>query len=180
MLSTFEHMGNGAHGYTPLAFSIFHLYPSFTQCVALPYGPGHRQHCSMQKNHLMEDAGNFNFEVKEVSFTLTVGLCVDGNFWWEAVSHPCAKWRSPLLTRPLWFPVVGVADLSGCFNPTWAMWRIGDWGNIQHQDLPLFFKRNWNYVISESWAEMMPSCDFAFFCSFLVMYEISIVQCKSV
>ena len=106
MLSTFEHMGNGAHGYTPLAFSIFHLYPSFTQCVALPYGPGHRQHCSMQKNHLMEDAGNFNFEVKEVSFTLTVGLCVDGNFCWEAVSHPCAKWRSPLLTRPLWFPVM--------------------------------------------------------------------------
>ena len=115
---------------------------------------------SMEKNHLMEDAGNVNCEVKKVSFTLTFGLCVDRNFWWEAVSHPCAKWRSPMLTGPLWFPVVGVADLSGCFNPTWAMWRIGDWGNIQHQDLPCFFKRNWNYVIREN--------------------EIFIGQCKSV
>ena len=45
---------------------------------------------SMENNHLMEDAGNVYGEVKKVS-------CVDRNFWWEAVSHPCAKWRSPFL-----------------------------------------------------------------------------------
>ena len=31
---------------------------------------------SMEKNHLMEDAGNVNGEVKKVSFILAVGLCV--------------------------------------------------------------------------------------------------------
>ena len=140
MLSTFEHMGNGAHSYTPLAFSNIHLYPRFTQCVAFPCGTGHRQHCSMQKNHLIEDAGNVNCQVKNVSFTLTVGLIMERNFWWEAIFHPCAKWRSPMLTRPLWFPVVGLADLSGWFNSAWAMWGIGDWGNQKHQDLPHFLK----------------------------------------
>ena len=45
---------------------------------------------------------------------------------------------------------------------------------------PIFLKWNWNYVISESWAEMMPRCDFPFFCSFHVMYEIVIVQCNTV
>ena len=74
---------------------------------------------SMENNHLMEDAGNVYGEVKKVSFILAVGLCVDRNFWWEAVSHPCAKWRSPMLT--LWFPVVGEADLSCCFNPALTM-----------------------------------------------------------
>ena len=31
---------------------------------------------SMEKNHLMEDTGNVNGEVKKVSFILAVGLCV--------------------------------------------------------------------------------------------------------
>ena len=34
---------------------------------------------SMEKNHLMEDTGNVNGEVKKVSFILAVGLCVDRN-----------------------------------------------------------------------------------------------------
>ena len=89
MLSTFEHMGNGAHSYTPLAFSNIHLYPRFTQCVAFPCGTGHRQHCSMQKNHLIEDAGNVNCQVKNVSFILTVGLGMERNFWWEALPSLC-------------------------------------------------------------------------------------------
>ena len=32
--------------------------------------------------------------------------------WDRPVTHPGAKWRSPMLTRPLWFPVVRPADLT--------------------------------------------------------------------
>ena len=45
---------------------------------------------------------------------------------------------------------------------------------------PYFLIRKRNYVIIDSWAEMMPRCDFPFYCQFLFMYEIIIVQCKSV
>ena len=110
-------------------FLNFYLYPRFTQCVALPCGPGHRQHWSMLKIIWWKMLETLNVKSKMSSFNLIVGLGKERNFWWEAVSHPCAKWRSPLLTRPLWFPVVGLADPTGYFNSAWAMWGIGDWGN---------------------------------------------------
>ena len=92
----------------------------------------------------------------------------------EAGTHPCEKCVSPLLTLPLWFPVMGLADQILEFNPVDDYGGKWNWGQLNHPILPIYFFKSANSIyVCE--AEMIALN--VYFVSYLCLLSIYVWDC---
>jgi len=121
-LEKFEHLGNGASQIHWL-FPIVDLYPSFIQCVALPFGPGHRWQWTKMENHLIQDAGNFNLQVIH-SFHSNVVAVGRGMVSWRLGQDSlfCHSSRCKMVVR-----LADPAQVVPCGGASWPIWLLQSW-----------------------------------------------------
>ena len=150
------------HRYTGF-FVILPCIPSFAQCVALPFGPGHGCQWSTGRKSFIQDDGTINFNSTKVPFSL---WCYE-----HGEDLQDGGWDRPLVMSPIqvqngchlcWPSPCGSLLVGPADQPWWynlACGKIRKWnnGHLIPSCYAHFFKSE-NSIMYEGWNDCLVWC----------------------